>query len=85
MTLRPLYLFLIVFWTTEIECVAKFEVISVSDSSLVIKMIEAANVTNFDITVQIFDLSKQRLFRRTQLDHVKNDQVRFLGVQFQFL
>ncbi|CAO4374865.1 unnamed protein product [Caenorhabditis nigoni] len=75
MTLRLLYLFLIVFWTTEIECVAKFEVISVSDSSLVIKMIEAANVTNFDITVQIFDLSKQRLFRRTQLDHVKNDQL----------
>ncbi|CAL2041161.1 unnamed protein product [Caenorhabditis brenneri] len=58
-----------------INCVAKFEVTSVSDSSLVIKMIEAANVTNFDITVQIFDLSKQRLFRRTQLDHVKNDQL----------
>ena len=61
--------------TIGIHCVAKFEVTSVSDSSLVIKMVEAGNVTNFDITVQIFDLSKQRLFRRTQLDHVKNDQV----------
>ncbi|EFP13356.1 hypothetical protein CRE_13815 [Caenorhabditis remanei] len=60
--------------TIGIHCVAKFEVTSVSDSSLVIKMVEAGNVTNFDITVQIFDLSKQRLFRRTQLDHVKNDQ-----------
>ncbi|CAI2351140.1 unnamed protein product [Caenorhabditis sp. 36 PRJEB53466] len=58
-----------------VDAVAKFEVTSVSDSSLVIKMIEATNVTNFDITVQIFDLSKQQLFRRTQLDHVTNDQL----------
>lgn len=75
LNIYPRLLIFILFTIYGVNGVAKFEVTSISDSSLVIKMVEAGNVTNFDITVQIFDLSKQKLFRRTQLDHVKNDQV----------
>ncbi|CAB3406959.1 unnamed protein product [Caenorhabditis bovis] len=54
--------------------IPKFEVSSLSEASLVIRMIEATNVTSYDITVQIFDLSRQKLYRKTQLERVTNDQ-----------
>ncbi|CAI5448859.1 unnamed protein product [Caenorhabditis angaria] len=67
----------LIFWTLflGVNSIAKFQVATVTDSSLVIKMVEAANVTSFDITVNIFDLAKQNLFRKTQLEHVTNDQL----------
>ncbi|CAB3406958.1 unnamed protein product [Caenorhabditis bovis] len=55
--------------------IPKFEVSSLSEASLVIRMIEATNVTSYDITVQIFDLSRQKLYRKTQLERVTNDQL----------
>lgn len=50
-----------------VEGVAKFEVTSVSTSSIVVKMISAANVSRFEMDVTIFDLDRLREYRKTEL------------------
>lgn len=52
-----------------------FQVATLSDTSMVIRMVEANNVTRFDMRVQIFDLDHLVEYRRTELSGSTKDQV----------
>uniref|UniRef100_A0A1I7XKF0 DNA-directed RNA polymerase n=1 Tax=Heterorhabditis bacteriophora TaxID=37862 RepID=A0A1I7XKF0_HETBA len=59
-----------------IFAVARFEPISVTDTSLVIRMIKGGNVSSFDMTVQIYDLDRFIEYRKTQLKgSTKNQEI----------
>ncbi|CAJ0576782.1 unnamed protein product, partial [Mesorhabditis spiculigera] len=55
--------------------VARFEPASVSDTSLVIKMIKADNVSSFDMIAFIYDLDRLVEFRKTEVKGSQRDQL----------
>ena len=55
------------------NAVAKFEITSVSTSSIVVRMISAANVSRFEMDVTIYDLDRLLEFRRTELSAGRHD------------
>ncbi|XGW28468.1 hypothetical protein V3C99_008327 [Haemonchus contortus] len=57
------------------NAVARFEPTSVSDVSLVIRMIKGSNVSSFDMSIQIFDLDRLIEYRKTQLKGSTRDQL----------
>ncbi|CAD6191390.1 unnamed protein product [Caenorhabditis auriculariae] len=71
MRLFPVVLLL----SKEVLGVARFAVSTLSDTSLVLRIVDASNVSSFDITVHIFDVQQQSLFRRTHLKHATSDQL----------
>ncbi|CAJ0949058.1 unnamed protein product, partial [Mesorhabditis belari] len=62
-----------VFWKL-VNGVARFEPTTITDNSLVIKMIKAENVSSFDMLVYIYDLDRQVEFRKTELRGSQRDQ-----------
>ncbi|KAL6738090.1 hypothetical protein Aduo_011677 [Ancylostoma duodenale] len=58
-----------------IHTVARFEPTSVTDVSLVIRMIKGNNVSSFDMAIQIFDLDRLIEYRKTQLKGSTRDQL----------
>uniref|UniRef100_A0A0K0DR08 Secreted protein n=1 Tax=Angiostrongylus cantonensis TaxID=6313 RepID=A0A0K0DR08_ANGCA len=64
------------------EAVARFEPASVTDVSLVIRMIKGGNVSSFDMSIQIFDLDRLIEYRKTQLKGSTRDQVSHLCSSF---
>ncbi|ETN80400.1 hypothetical protein NECAME_09190 [Necator americanus] len=58
-----------------IHAVARFEPTSVTDVSLVIRMIKGNNVSSFDMAIQIFDLDRLIEYRKTQLRGSTRDQL----------
>ncbi|CAJ0918639.1 unnamed protein product, partial [Mesorhabditis belari] len=63
-----------VFWKL-VNGVARFEPTTITDNSLVIKMIKAENVSSFDMLVYIYDLDRQVEFRKTELRGSQRDQL----------
>ncbi|KAK5976604.1 hypothetical protein GCK32_005994 [Trichostrongylus colubriformis] len=61
--------------------VARFEPTSVSDVSLVIRMIKGGNVSSFDMSIQIFDLDRLIEYRKTQLKGSTRDQLYYENTQ----
>ncbi|PAV71211.1 hypothetical protein WR25_06941 [Diploscapter pachys] len=55
--------------------VAHFEPSAITDTSLVIRMVNTHNVSSFDMSVQIFDLDRLFEYRRTELKGSTKDQL----------
>jgi hypothetical protein len=71
-----LTIFCIYGYITNAIPIAKFEVSAVESRSIVIRMLDAPNVTRFDMEVIIYDLDKLREFRRSSLSTSRyQDQV----------
>lgn len=74
----------LIFLIESVVAVPKFEVTSVSTTSIVVKMVSATNVSRFEMDVTIFDLDRLREFRKTELSVGRHDdQVsRYLVMNF---
>uniref|UniRef100_A0A914CFF3 Uncharacterized protein n=1 Tax=Acrobeloides nanus TaxID=290746 RepID=A0A914CFF3_9BILA len=73
------YIFILLFlcFLCSVEGVAKFEITSISSSSIVVRMISASNVSRFEMDVTIYDLDRLREFRRTELSASRHDDQLF--------
>ncbi|KHN83248.1 hypothetical protein Tcan_11110 [Toxocara canis] len=74
--MRPILIVLLLcVFIIDANAIAKFEVISVSMNSVVIRMVKAINVSKFEMVVHIFDLDHRSPFRQTELSASRSDQL----------